>query len=170
MKSVMAEAENSKSSNPQVPTAPYRTTTPDKTSQRDWQSQMPAKAAERSSNTPTGSLRPTGSPWKLPSAPAISPMALPALLPPPSPSNGAMPLGTPPRTLSHSTVLDCRPPTTPPVPARITPSQSSQLGLGPVFAPSRQPSTKSGPSSIRRVPYVDHQVLWFTLILTCTIL
>lgn len=140
MKSIMAEAESGKPSNLQVSAVPYRTATPEKTAQRErykTYSPMPAKAAERSSNS-TASPRSNCSPWTLPPAPAISLM----------------------RPLSYQT-SDFRPLSTNPLPTGGSMSQSLRPGFGPVFIPSRQPSAKSTPSSIQRVSYVIHWDIQF---------
>ena len=146
MKSIIAEAESNKLTNIQVP---FRTTALDRIPERKKRQPLSVDVTEQTRD----SLRLTGPPWKSVPPAAVSPMSKP---PPSGAAVGVMLIGTPPSMLNRQPTRDARSSTTTPVPVRVIPPQPAQPGLGPVFVPSRQSSTKFGFSSSQRIPYVRY--------------
>ncbi|KAJ6531261.1 hypothetical protein B0H19DRAFT_1242375 [Mycena capillaripes] len=145
MKTVMAEAASQ--------TAPRRDTnttgepvvrvTHQKTPQRERRRlQGPADSVFDGASTAPGSSRSGSSPWKLPVA-RPSP-ASPTNSPPITPSTS---LSLPQEAFPTPSAAAASP-ATPPRPRGPQPPQPS---LGPVFTPSRQPSSRPAASSVRRV-------------------
>ncbi|KAJ7766843.1 hypothetical protein B0H16DRAFT_1522600 [Mycena metata] len=104
--------------------------------------QGPADTTPDGVYTVPGSSRSGSSPWKLP--PARLAPASPTNSPPHTPSTS---LGRPQDPFPPPSAAAAQP-STPPRPRGPQPPQPN---LGPVFSPSRQPTSRPSPSSIRRV-------------------
>lgn len=166
MKSIMAEAESTRTSETLGPT--YRVPGWEKSTQRSTHkshqhSDQPAGLSGVIAAVPSPNAH--SSPWKSTSGPTASPTGFPTLgTPAVTPLTGTTPIGTPPSRTNFPRPSENRTLATPPSTTKslLTTSRSSSSpqaswsGLGPVFVPSRQSSStsKAGSSSGRKASCV----------------
>jgi hypothetical protein len=171
MKTIIAEAESNKLTDPNGPAPLYRIPILERIPQRErrkMQSSTPVDTSERPNNVMTESARINSSPWKVIPAPIISPTTFPMTLLPSPPPVVTTPLDMPPAGPSRGTLPEAKKPNAPPAmpkPTRTPPRPPiSQSGLGPIFIPSRQSPAKAGSSSSQHVSYVGTNfIVSFTL-------